>query len=128
MEPASSLTSSKSDSFSRILSTRDEKYVLLPPPVHQKPKIRVRALLGHCLYRRVIIWTLGVVCLLWLAFTTSGVRLRNGRVLDFVEFMQGERGKQEEPEGITFVVTEESVGDDMFDEESYLPPWLKYKQ
>lgn len=64
---------------------------LLPPPAYQ-PKIRVRSLLGHCLYRRVIIWTVISLSLLCLMVYNSGgiVRTTTGGMLDFVELSKSD--------------------------------------
>ncbi|KAH8893364.1 hypothetical protein GQ53DRAFT_780798 [Thozetella sp. PMI_491] len=92
-----SFTRSKSDSissfssFSSILSGKEDR-PLLPLPAHQKPKIRVRTLLSHCLYRRVIIWTVALLFLIVLGFSTGGVQTRRGRILDLVDFRKGDQG------------------------------------
>lgn len=66
---------------------------LLPPPGYQQRKLRVRTLLGHCLYRRVILWTVTLLLLL-LCLTAYGsgrlVRESTGGMLDFVELRKGE--------------------------------------
>ncbi|KAK3359124.1 hypothetical protein B0T25DRAFT_87300 [Lasiosphaeria hispida] len=128
MERATFLTRSKLDSsFSTILSTRDEKYLLLPLAAHQQPKIRVRALLGHCLYRRVILWTLTIVLVLCLTLSTSGGHTRHGRLRDLVDFTGGGQNKQtngKEKELATFVV---ASGNEAQDDLDNLPHWLKYK-
>jgi hypothetical protein len=131
-------TRKKSGSFSSSSSIGDEKYGLLPLANHQKPKIRVRTLLGHCLYRRVIIWTVAALFIMGLTASTTGVHLRHGRVLDFVDFRQGGRDSRSEgEEGITFVVTalgrdgpeaQESNHHDDQDDQANPPPWLSFKQ
>ncbi|KAK4453758.1 hypothetical protein QBC34DRAFT_318669 [Podospora aff. communis PSN243] len=133
-------TRKKSASFSSSSSIGDEKYGLLPLANHRKPKIRVRTLLGHCLYRRVIIWTVAALFLLGLTASTTGIHLRHGRVLDFVDFRQGGRDSRgnlhSEEEGITFVITvpgrdepEAQVQNDQDDpyDQGNLPAWLSFK-
>lgn len=140
MERASFFTRTRSSSLSSSSSISDEKYVLLPLAKHQKPKIRVRTLLGHCLYRRVIIWTVAALFILGLTLSTTGVHLRHGRVLDLVDFRQGGRGSrsQDTEEGITFVVSaggqDDSQGQDYYqddmegDDQGNMPDWIKFRQ
>ncbi|KAK3944075.1 hypothetical protein QBC46DRAFT_6724 [Diplogelasinospora grovesii] len=75
MERASSIPRSIAESISSIssISKRKDEGYLLPLPVRQQPKIRVRTLLGHCLYRRVIIWSVAILSLICLTLFTSGV-------------------------------------------------------
>ena len=49
MESMSDFMSRKSGSFSNLMGRKSEMY--LPAPNQQKPKFKVKALLGHCLYR-----------------------------------------------------------------------------
>lgn len=49
----------------------------------------MRALLSHCLYRRVMIWAVTVTVLLCLVLFSSGVQTRHGRILDLVDFRKG---------------------------------------
>lgn len=49
----------------------------------------MRALLSHCLYRRVMIWAITVTILLCLVLFSSGVQTRHGRILDLVDFRKG---------------------------------------
>ena len=46
----------------------------------------MRALLSHCLYRRVLLWAITGTILLCLVLSSSGVRTRHGRILDLVDF------------------------------------------
>ncbi|EHA56984.1 hypothetical protein MGG_11809 [Pyricularia oryzae 70-15] len=68
---------SKSDSMSSMSTTSSftstQKGEWLPAPAQSRQKVRLRALLGHCLYRRVILWTLAVITLgFWVFFTRRG--------------------------------------------------------
>jgi hypothetical protein len=65
---------------------------LLPLPVNSKTKFRIKALLGHCLYRRVIIW--GTVVLALLVLALSAGPSKREALLDLVDF----RKEAQEPE------------------------------
>lgn len=132
-------TRKKSGSFSSYSSVGDEKYGLLPLAHHQKPKIRVRALLGHCLYRRVIIWTVAALLILGLTVSTTGVHLQHGRVLDFVDFRQSGWGsRSKDADVVTFVVVSEGPGGSVSVGQNYraddqdnrgeMANWLGFKQ
>ncbi|KAK3296875.1 uncharacterized protein B0H64DRAFT_111785 [Chaetomium fimeti] len=77
-----SLISRSSSSLSNLLS-KDEK-PLLPHSVRERPKLRVRTVLSHCLYRRLILWAVAALLLLSLALTSSKSGLRRERLLDLV--------------------------------------------
>ncbi|KAM0808978.1 hypothetical protein AB5N19_09321 [Seiridium cardinale] len=83
MEKVSNYMLRKSDSFPSIMTRKQE--IFLPISTKPQPKLRVRALLGHCLYRRVVIWTLVVIALL--SFTLFNPRLTSSsrNVLDLVQ-------------------------------------------
>ena len=83
MESVKRLTSKAGLPF---FSPKDVSF--LPSPIQQPSKIRVRTLLGHCLYRRVIIWTVAVLFLLFLALF-SGAHGGRERILELVEFGKG---------------------------------------
>ncbi|KAI2625700.1 hypothetical protein GGR54DRAFT_510707 [Hypoxylon sp. NC1633] len=71
MERISTYVSRKSGSFPSLVARKSEVYL----PISTKPqsKFRVKALLGHCLYRRVVIWT--VVAIVVLSVTLFNPRL-----------------------------------------------------
>ncbi|KAK4219608.1 hypothetical protein QBC37DRAFT_469080 [Rhypophila decipiens] len=71
---SSYLKRSKSTSFSSTSSTTEDKF-LLPISTHRQPKIRVRTLLGHCLYRRVIIWAVTAFFLLCVGLVAHRPRI-----------------------------------------------------
>ncbi|KAK4657119.1 hypothetical protein QC762_210120 [Podospora pseudocomata] len=136
MGPPSFLMRSKSDdSFLSILSTKEEKS-LLPAPVHRKPKIRVRTLLGHCLYRRVILWTAGILFLLCLALSSPGGRQRRQRLMELVDLshqdVRSSGGEGEAPtvskdtEGVIIVG---SAGDapQVQVQGEHMPTWLRFR-
>ncbi|KAK3685837.1 hypothetical protein B0T22DRAFT_231838 [Podospora appendiculata] len=127
MERPSFLRRSKSDSFSSIHSSKDEKY-LLPLSVQKQPKIRVvRALLGHCLYRRVILWTVAVLFLLCLTLF-SGVNVRHKRILDLVDFRKSKQQDGRETEQFLQLLNdaiEKPAAQE--EEEINLPSWLRFR-
>lgn len=89
MNPVASFIRRKSDSISSIMSLKDEAY--LPSSTKPKSKFRVRALLGHCLYRRVVVWGLVVVVLFSITLFNPQITHRSRKVLDLVQL--GKAGK-----------------------------------
>lgn len=55
---------------------------MLPLPVQSSPRFPVRALLGHCFYRRIIIWSVTIIFFLFMVLFSGGVHTRHGRILD----------------------------------------------
>lgn len=115
---------------------------LLSLPVHQQPQIRIRALLGHCLYRRVIIWSLTLLALVLLTLYTSGsggrttpaVMLEELRKSHYWEGLVGLR-PQGEALGTTGPTTSQTLedevrlgGEERINETEFPPHWLKYRQ
>lgn len=127
MERPSFLTRSKSNSFSSVLSAGDEKYSLLALPAHQQPKLQVRALLGHCLYRRVILWTVTILFVVCLTLSTRGVRQRHGTILDFVDFRQGGTDNNSSGEEAPALAAQGNSEDSSQDEQNR-QTWLRFKQ
>lgn len=75
----------RSSSLSTLLPNNDEKYSL-PRSVQQKRRFRIRTLLSHYYYRRVILWTAAALALLILGLsTTSENGLRRERLLELVQ-------------------------------------------
>lgn len=101
---------------------------VLPLPAQSKRKIRVRALLSHCLYRRVILWLFTVVVLISLVMCTNGVPTPRNGLLDLVHFHknqeQGSQQEQQQPQQSNDKPAEKS------DEEKKKdgPHWLQYTQ
>ncbi|KAK4042716.1 hypothetical protein C8A01DRAFT_44336 [Parachaetomium inaequale] len=131
-----SFISRSSSSLSSLLSN-DEKS-LLPRPAyhHQKPKIRVRTLLGHCLYRRVILWTAAGLVIVFLTLTSGNHGLRRERLLDLVKSKPYEKpegsngveavdGAKGDP-GVVMVVTGSSKTEAPVWREG-MPYWLRFK-
>jgi len=117
-------TITRSSSFSSFSSISDEKN-LLPLSTHKKPNIQVRTLLGHCLYRRVILWVATILVVLCLGLSTTGVHLRHGRILDLVDFTQEDQRKNgssiEDTNILTIVVSVDG-------QRGSEPSWLSFKQ
>ncbi|KAL2259606.1 hypothetical protein VTK26DRAFT_6656 [Humicola hyalothermophila] len=109
MERLSFLPRPRLKSLSISLTGDDDRPFVLPSPVHQKTKLRVRTLWGHCLYRRVILWSVVVLVILGIALASSSGQQRRERLLAFVENQQdGEgtdgNGNTGEP-NVVFVIT-----------------------
>ncbi|KAK4148064.1 uncharacterized protein C8A04DRAFT_33591 [Dichotomopilus funicola] len=95
----------RSSSLSTLLPTSDEKYYL-PRSVQQKRRFKLRTLLGHCFYRRVILWILAALALLILGLsTTSENGLRRERLLELVQ----SRPYEETHDVSEHVVEEEAI-------------------
>lgn len=74
---------SRSSASSRTSSpTTTKGETMLPLPVQSSPKLAVRALLGHCFYRRVFLWAITATIVLCLMIFSGGVRTSHGRILD----------------------------------------------
>jgi hypothetical protein len=118
----SQLTMGKALPFT-LFSPTDDGCLLPSPTQHpstpQKSKIRVRALLTHCLYRRVLIWTVAAVFLVSLTLFSGGVHHGRGRILGLVDFGKG-RAKKGGDNG--------AQHGDSKEEEKKQPHWMKYKQ
>jgi hypothetical protein len=70
------------------MSLKEEPFL----PISTKPqsKFRVRQLLGHCLYRRVVVWALVIVVLVSFTLFNSRIPHRSHNVLDLVQLGKGE--------------------------------------
>jgi hypothetical protein len=81
-------------------------------PISNKPKskLRVKALLGHCLYRRVVIWTIVVIACLSLTLFNPQLNTRSREVLEMVNLGKGE--PKEGPEIVTNTGLQKQTGDD----------------
>ncbi|KAL2137955.1 hypothetical protein VTI28DRAFT_7766 [Corynascus sepedonium] len=133
-----SFISRSSSSLSSLLS-HDEKS-LLPRPVYQKPRIRVRSLLGHCLYRRVVLWIAAGLAVLFLILNSGERDLRRDRLLDLVHSkpykkdksdVGGIKGSKDGPQVAVVVAGTEGSksSEDMSVPEwrEDMPHWKKYK-
>ncbi|OTA95040.1 hypothetical protein M434DRAFT_70053 [Hypoxylon sp. CO27-5] len=136
MDRLSNYVSRKSGQYPSLMARKSETYL----PVSTKPqsKFRVKALLGHCLYRRVVIWT--VVVIILLSVTLFNPRLTT-RSRDIPENI-GLQKQESEEEHIQDLSVEEKKSDEEVKEEEELkeeeeeepegddvngPHWLRYK-
>ncbi|KAJ8124153.1 hypothetical protein ONZ43_g54 [Nemania bipapillata] len=94
IDKISGLMIRKSSSFPLTISRKSD--VGLPTYTNTKPrpKFQVKALLGHCLYRRVVIWTLSIFALLAIILFDPHLTTRSRTVLHIVHghggLMQGQ--------------------------------------
>lgn len=123
-----SFVSRSSSSLSSILSV-DEK-PLLPHPAHHKSKFRIRALLGHCLYRRVILWCVAVLVLLCFAFSASRPGLRRQRLIELAEPPHDLKGGNDisNDAGNVIVIPAGSDKAQLPAWREDLPTWLRFRQ
>ena len=64
---------------------------LLPPPTYHQPQSKIRTLLGHCLYRRAIIWTVTILLLFGITLSSGGdLYSTTDKVFDFVDLGEKE--------------------------------------
>jgi hypothetical protein len=122
-----SFVSRSSSSLSSFLSS-DEK-PLLPHPAHQKSRFRIRTLLGHCLYRRVILWCAAGLVLLCFALSTRKSGLRRQRLLDLTRPPDLEDSNDIDSEAGNVIVV--PVGSNPVQLPSWredLPTWLRFRQ
>lgn len=130
--------------------------IYLPVSTKPQPKFRVKALLGHCLYRRVVIWTVVIIILLSFTLFNPRITARSRDVFDLVHGsktetksipqlhdnigLQKQDGKEDR---IQDLVEEEKAENELKEQEekegerekekgkedsSKGPHWLKYKQ
>lgn len=124
----SSTRSSRSNSLYLNTPGQEKGEFFLPAPsttIHQ-PKIRVRAILGHCLYRRVVIWTVTVSFLVALAYLNTPLYTRDGSRVSVSgnddDYRIGGLGAQPNKQGTA------RPEEEMPEVDSSMPPWLKFKQ
>ncbi|KAI8633811.1 hypothetical protein F5Y19DRAFT_462080 [Xylariaceae sp. FL1651] len=150
MDRISEFMSRKSGSFSAVMARKSDIY--LPTNTNTKPKsnIPVKALLGHCLYRRVVIWTVIVIVLVTGTLFHPHLTAHSRNVLDLVHSSKGatkevpniaediplqkpdsineDLPKQDEGQEAK-ITDEKNVIDDTSrqEEDSNGPKWLNYK-
>jgi hypothetical protein len=133
---------SRSDSAYNYL--KSEHLLPLSTTPHQS-KIRVQTLLGHCLYRRVVLWTLTILFLVCVTLFRATIQANSAKLTNVDEFRIGIG------EGQLRVQLQETVnGEERFDSdqkelseegeetasnggsnsegESKMPDWLKFPQ
>lgn len=91
MERVSSFLSNRSSRSNSATSNTilHEKSELPPPSQHKKTKLRMRALLGHCLYRRVTLWSVLILVIMSMVLLKTAVHTKNGRVVGGDGFLSG---------------------------------------
>ena len=117
-----SFLSRSSSSLSSFLS-REEKF-LLPRPA-QTRRFRLRGLMGHFFYRRIILWAIGCGFALCIFFTTrSGPQSQ--RILDLVKFNQDGKGSNGKPGVYVLKSGSETIEIPIW--HAGIPHWLRFKQ
>lgn len=105
---------------------------MLPSPVQSRQRFTLRALLGHCLYRRLILWCITVSILLCLILFGSGDRSGHGGMMGLVDFRKGSQSSSSKTTTGTFeqkVALENHKGNSNWHETGRDPlHWLDYKQ
>ncbi len=117
--------SRSSSSLSSFLS-REEKF-LLPRPAAKTRGFRFRALLGHCFYRRIILWAIGAGSLLCILLTSTRSGPQSQRILDLVKFNQEVKGGNGRP-GTVYVLKSGSETIEIPVWHAGIPHWLRFKQ
>ncbi|KAI1336886.1 hypothetical protein F5Y15DRAFT_190121 [Xylariaceae sp. FL0016] len=84
----SDFRSPRSGSSSTCLTFKDEMH--LPVTTKSQSKFKVKTLLGHCLYRRVVIWTVLIIILLTISLFNPQITTKSRNVLDMVQGSKGE--------------------------------------
>ncbi|RYP67770.1 hypothetical protein DL770_008551 [Monosporascus sp. CRB-9-2] len=88
---------SRRSTWPAFITRKDEPH--LPISSQPKPVIRFRTLLGHCLYRRVVIWTFVVVVCLYFTLFNPRLNTTSREVLELVNLGKGQFKGKLEPEG-----------------------------
>ncbi|KAL2268710.1 hypothetical protein VTJ83DRAFT_3556 [Remersonia thermophila] len=104
-------------SLASLFAGKDTYLLPFAVKAHQNTKFRIRTLLSHCLYRRVIFWGIVIVALLCLSLTTTsrGDTLRRARLLELTKQHGGEDAGSIPPDKV--VVAPEP------EQESHPHPW-----
>lgn len=120
----------------------------LPVFSQPQPKLRVKTLLGHCLYRRVFIWTFVVIACLSITLFNPRLNERSREVFDLMSIGKGQsksiptfdehaglqvQDGEDKTEVIQNNPTDEVVVDELKEDEGELsndngPHWLRYAQ
>lgn len=89
-----------------------EKDEMLPSPITFKRRIRLRSLLGHYLYRRVVLWIATAFLVLVVILFARRPHGQDGSVLEFVRLRGGHKVEEEpvaphvdpEPEWVNYTL------------------------
>ncbi|KAI1154628.1 hypothetical protein F4825DRAFT_163783 [Nemania diffusa] len=93
----------KSGSFSTAIARKSDACLPTHTNTKPRPKFQVKALLGHCLYRRVVIWTISIFALLAVVLFDPRLTTQSRNVLHIVHGSKGLiQGKPITPENIVF--------------------------
>jgi hypothetical protein len=111
MDKVSHFIQRKSDSLVGVMRKDD---LFLPVSTKPRAKFQVRALLGHCLYRRVVIWTLVVIGLFSITLFNPRITQNSRNVLDLVQLGKGEIpiSQAAKVEGEVSLVKQDGNGED----------------
>lgn len=84
METISDFVVRTSGSFSTAIARKSDVSLPMHTDAKPRPKFQVKALLGHCLYRRVVIWTTIVFALLTVVIFDPRLTTQSRNVLHYV--------------------------------------------
>lgn len=126
MELIARLTKGKPYTFPLFSPSKDGYLAPYPSPTQRHPKIRVRTFFTHCLYRRVLLWTVAVLVILSLTLFSGGFRAGHGRLLDLVDFRKGKVG--EKKVGDKKPKEQVNKNGPPAEEGARMPHWIKYRQ
>ena len=119
---------------SGLKSTAKEK-PLLPFVARKKHRVQVRTLIGHCLYRRVILWTVTILTLSAIILSKRGVSITDGearhaKVHNQTRVETQTEGQLDEAENAaTFMfLLADAYEKSKIKEQAKSPKWLRYKR
>ncbi|KAI0842539.1 hypothetical protein F5Y06DRAFT_306082 [Hypoxylon sp. FL0890] len=125
MDGLSKFVSRKSGQYPSLMGRKSEAY--LPVSTKPKPKFRVKALLGHCLYRRVVIWTVVIIVLLSITLFNPRLTTSSRDVFDLVHGKEKPDEEVKEQEEEKEEEYEEYGEEELKGEDANGPHWLRYK-
>lgn len=116
-------------------STAKEKPLLPITARKKKQKVQVRTLLGHCLYRRVILWTVAVLSISVITLSKRGVSITNGEasIIKAENRTQAETKTQRQTDEAENAATFMFLLADAYEkskmrEEKKSPQWLRFNR
>lgn len=84
MEAISDFVARTSGSFTTVIARKTDVSLPMHTDAKPRPRFQVKALLGHCLYRRVVIWTTIAFALLTVVFFDPRLTTQSRNVLHYV--------------------------------------------
>ncbi|KAI1112173.1 hypothetical protein F5Y14DRAFT_463771 [Nemania sp. NC0429] len=84
MATISDFVARTSGSFSTVITRKSDISLPMHTDAKPRPKFQVKALLGHCLYRRVVIWTTIAFALLTVVFFDPRLTTQSQNVLHYM--------------------------------------------